>query len=73
MNFRNETYNGAPFRWTGAWRIPASGVLEFDYVATGTTKYVSHIFVKRNLEKKQETYAIHLDGPVCILRRSLFT
>lgn len=22
MNFRNETYNGEPFRWTGVWRIP---------------------------------------------------
>lgn len=34
MNFRNETYNGESFRWTGAWRVPANGILEFDYVSS---------------------------------------
>lgn len=34
MNFRNETINGAAFRWTGAWRLPEIGILEFDYVST---------------------------------------
>lgn len=39
MNFRNETLNGVGFRWTGTWRVPEMGILEFDYVSTERPMY----------------------------------
>ncbi|KAJ1473787.1 hypothetical protein T484DRAFT_1834834 [Baffinella frigidus] len=34
MNFRNETIDAKSFTWNGVWRIPATGILDFDYVST---------------------------------------